>query len=553
MILLIDNYDSFTYNLAQYLQELGREVGVYRNDAIGLDAIRALRPEAIVISPGPGDPDQAGISLEVIRELGGKYPILGVCLGLQTIGQAYGGRIVRAKRLMHGKTSMIRHDGRTVFSGLDSPLEVGRYHSLVVDPASVPDCLEVSATSEEGEIMGLRHRSLRVEGVQFHPESVLTPSGRRILYNFLTGEESGMRVKEGIDAVISGRDLSQREAEEVMRLVMDGEATPAQISALLTGLRLKGESIDEIAGFARAMRRKVTKVKAPPGLVVDTCGTGGDKSGSFNVSTAAAFVAAGAGVRVAKHGNRSVSSKCGSADVLAAAGVNIMAPPPVVERALDENGIAFFFAPLFHPAMKHAIGPRREIGIRTVFNILGPLSNPVGAQAQVVGVYDADLTDRLAAVLGELGSRAAWVVHGLDGLDEITLTTKTKVSALRDGKVETFYLDPLEAGLEPCEPQELAGGTAAENASALREVLGGRKGPLRDVVLLNAAATLVVAGVARDLKEGVAKAAKSIDSGAALRKLDGLVRITSGGRAGKARRAAKPAAKKRPAARGKMK
>ena len=187
MILLIDNYDSFTYNLAQYLQELGREVTVYRNDALGLDTIRKLKPEAIVISPGPGDPDQAGISLEVIRELAGKIPIFGVCLGLQCIGQAFGGQIVRAKKVMHGKTSLVRHDGRTVFSGLESPLEVGRYHSLVIDPASVPDCLEVSATSEEGEIMAVRHRTLRVEGVQFHPESVLTPVGPQLARNFLEG------------------------------------------------------------------------------------------------------------------------------------------------------------------------------------------------------------------------------------------------------------------------------------------------------------------------------------------------------------------------------
>ncbi|MHB8835311.1 MAG: bifunctional anthranilate synthase component II/anthranilate phosphoribosyltransferase [Candidatus Methylomirabilia bacterium] len=541
MILLIDNYDSFTYNLAQYLQELGREVTVYRNDMLGLDAIRALKPEAIIISPGPGDPDQAGISLEVIRELAGKIPIFGVCLGVQCIGQAFGGKIVRAKKLMHGKTSMVRHDGRTVFSGLESPLEVGRYHSLVIDPATLPACLEVSATSEEGEIMAVRHKTLRVEGVQFHPESVLTPAGRRILYNFITGEESGMRVKEGIDQVISGKSLTQKEAEEMMRLIMDGEATPSQISAFLTGLRLKGETVDEITGFARAMRRKVTKIAAPKGMLVDTCGTGGDKSRSFNVSTAAAFVAAGAGVRVAKHGNRSVSSQCGSADVLAAAGVNIMAPVPLVEKALADNGIAFLFAPLFHPAMKHALGPRREIGIRTVFNILGPLSNPAGAQAQVIGVYDADLTETMARVLGELGSKAAWVVHGLDGLDEITLTAKTKVSALKDGRVETFYIDPVALGLVPCESKDLLGGTAAENAATLRAVLGGAKGPIRDVVLLNAAAVLVAAGVAKDLKEGLAKAAKSVDSQAALKKLDGLVRMTTG----KAKAPAKAKAKAR--------
>ena len=231
MILLIDNYDSFSYNLYQYLEELGTEVAVYRNDALGLDTIRSLNPKAIVISPGPGDPDQAGISLEVIRAFGGEIPILGVCLGMQCIGQAFGGRIVRAERLMHGKTSMIRHDGKTIFSGLESPLEVGRYHSLIVDPATVPDCLEVSATSDDGEIMALRHRELPIEGVQFHPESILTPHGKTMLYNFVSGRESGMKIKEGIDKVIGGRDLSSEEAEDMMRSVMSGLATPAQIAA----------------------------------------------------------------------------------------------------------------------------------------------------------------------------------------------------------------------------------------------------------------------------------------------------------------------------------
>jgi len=527
MILLIDNYDSFTYNLYQYLEELGREVAVYRNDALGLDAVKALKPDFIIISPGPGTPDQAGISLDVIREFGGTIPILGVCLGMQCIAQAFGGKIVRAEKLMHGKTSMIRHDGKTVFSGLESPLEVGRYHSLVVEPATVPDCFEVSATTDDGEIMALRHRELPVEGVQFHPESILTPQGRTMLHSFLTGRESGMKIKEGIDKVIGGKDLTQEEAEDMMRSIMSGMATPAQIAAFLTGLRLKGETVDEITGFARLMRRKVKKINPPEGMLVDTCGTGGDRSGSFNISTAAAFVAAGAGVKVAKHGNRSVSSKCGSADVLAAAGVNIMAPAAVVEKALHEIGIAFFFAPLFHPAMKHAIGPRREIGIRTVFNILGPLSNPVGAQAQVIGVYDPELTETMANVLGELGSKSAYVVHGLDGLDEITLTTKTKVSILKDGKVETVHLSPEDYGLALCEPEELNGGTAKENAAAMRDLLAGKKGPIRDVVLLNAAASLVVAGEAADMEEGLKHAAAAIDSGAALEKLDRLVEITN--------------------------
>jgi anthranilate synthase/phosphoribosyltransferase len=527
MILLIDNYDSFSYNLYQYLEELGREVSVYRNDALGLDTIRSLKPKAIVISPGPGKPDQAGISLDVIREFGGEIPILGVCLGMQCIGQAFGGKIVRADRLMHGKTSLIRHDGKTLFSGLESPMEVGRYHSLILDPDTVPDCLEVSATSDDGEIMALRHKELPIEGVQFHPESILTPQGKTMLNNFVSGRESGMKIKEGISTVVSGGNLTQEEAEDMMRSIMSGLATPAQIAAFLTGLRLKGETIDEITGFARLMRRKVRKITPPEGMLVDTCGTGGDSSGSFNISTAAAFTAAGAGVTVAKHGNRSVSSKCGSADVLAAAGVNIMAPPPVVERALQEIGIAFFFAPLFHPAMKHAIGPRREIGIRTVFNILGPLSNPVGAHAQVLGVYDADLTETMARVLGELGSTSAYVVHGLDGLDEITLTTKTRISSLKDGKVETFQLSPEDLGLELCEPEALQGGSARENAETMGALFSGQKGPIRDVVLLNAAATLVVAGKAAALEEGLGLAAESLDSGKALEKLEGLIRITN--------------------------
>jgi anthranilate synthase/phosphoribosyltransferase len=528
MILLIDNYDSFTYNLLQYLEELGRDVVVRRNDAIDADGVRAMAPEALVISPGPGDPDGAGVCLSLVREFAGKLPILGVCLGHQCIARAFGGRIVRAAAPQHGKTCAIVHDGRTLFSGLDSPMEVGRYHSLVVDPGSLPECLEVSARSPSGEIMGLRHRTMRIEGVQFHPESILTPGGRRLLHNFLSGEETGLRFKEGIDTVISGRNLNRKEAGEMMRGIMAGEATPSQISAFLTGLRLKGETPEEIAGMAAEMRRRVVRIEPPEGLLVDTCGTGGDRSGSFNISTAAAFVAAGAGARVAKHGNRAVSSTCGSADVLAAAGVEIMAAPAVVERALREVGIAFFFAPLFHPAMKHALTPRREIGIRTVFNILGPLSNPAGARAQVLGVYAAALTETMAEVLGLLGSGSAWVVHGLDGLDEITLTGRTKVSALRDGRVETFYLAPEDLGLEPCEPEDLRGGDAATNARLLREVLEGKGGALRDAVRLNAAAVLVVSELAADLAEGLTLASASIDSGKAMAKLDALVRITRG-------------------------
>ncbi len=528
MILLIDNYDSFTYNLVQAFRELGREVEVRRNDAVTVDDLTRLAPEALVISPGPGGPANAGVSLDLIRAAAGKVPVLGVCLGHQCLAHAFGGRIVRARNLRHGRTAQIRHDGRTIFSGLPNPITATRYHSLAVERESLPACFEVSATAEDGEIMALRHTSLRLEGVQFHPESIGTPQGKRLLHNFLTGEESMLPIREAIDRVIGGQDLSEAEAEDVMELIMDGEATPSQISALLTGLRLKGETVPEITGFARVMRRKVRPIARPAGMVVDTCGTGGDKSGTFNVSTAAALIAAGAGLMVAKHGNRAVSGRAGSADVLEALGVDLTVGPEVMSRALGEIGICFLFAPLFHPAMKHAMGPRREIGIRTVFNILGPLSNPVGADAQVLGVYDPFLTETMARVLQALGTRRALVVHGQDGLDEITLTAETRVSELVDDRVDTYLFQPEDAGLTRCRPQDLLGGDARENARIIRDILEGKPGPRRDIALLNAAAALLAGGLAPDMTEGVVLAAQAVDSGRAREKLDALISLTAG-------------------------
>ncbi|MCX7818269.1 MAG: anthranilate phosphoribosyltransferase [Kiritimatiellae bacterium] len=330
-------------------------------------------------------------------------------------------------------------------------------------------------------------------------------------------------IRELIGRLAAGGRLTREEARTVMREIMAGEATPAQIAAYLTALRIRGETAEVIAGSAEAMRECFTAIRAPHDRVVDTCGTGGDGAKTFNISTAAAFVAAGAGATVAKHGNRSVSSACGSADVLAALGVNLDLSPDRVERCLAETGIAFLFAPLLHPAMKHAIGPRREIGIRTVFNILGPLSNPAGARRGVLGVYDAQLVGLLAEAALELGAVHLFVVHGSDGLDEITLTGPTAVAEVRDGRVQRYELHPEEVGLRRCGRGELSGGDAAANAAMLREVLGGAGGPRRDVVCLNAAAAIVAAGLAADLREGVQRARAAIDSGAALAKLEALI------------------------------
>ncbi|MBN1994819.1 MAG: bifunctional anthranilate synthase component II/anthranilate phosphoribosyltransferase [Anaerolineae bacterium] len=545
MILVIDNYDSFTYNLVQYLGELGQEVEVRRNDAITPDGITALKPNQIVISPGPGTPDDAGISVELVKRFYRDIPILGVCLGHQAIGQAFGGKIGRAGQLMHGKVSPIEHDQTGLFHNLPSPFTATRYHSLIVREP-LPGCLAVIARNKEGgEVMALRHKEYPTIGVQFHPESILTEYGHELLRNFLEIEapklgqvnaiakmsEAGviMPIKTAINKVMSAESLSAAEAEAVMSQIMAGEATPAQIGGYLMALRLKGETVEEITGSARAMRHSSVKVTpaTPPEELVDTCGTGGDGSGTFNISTTAAFVVAGTGQKVAKHGNRAASSKCGSADVLVALGANLDLAPEQVAEAIDEVGIGFLFAVKHHPAMKHAIGPRRELGVRTIFNALGPLTNPAGALAQVIGVYDEALTELMAKVLGQLGSRGALVVHGHGGLDELTTTGPNKISRLQNGQVTTEMLDPLALGLIQADPAELLGGTAEENAEITRGILAGKKnGARREVVVLNAAAALLAAGQVASFAEGINRANESIDSSAALDVLNCFVEFT---------------------------
>ena len=328
-----------------------------------------------------------------------------------------------------------------------------------------------------------------------------------------------------IRKVAAGGSLSQTEAAEAFETIMSGVATDAQIGALLMAMRLRGETIEEIAGAARAMRARALPVNAPEGAI-DTCGTGGDAKGTHNISTAVAFVVAGAGVPVAKHGNRSISSRSGSADVLTALGVNIECGPETITRCLEECGLGFMFAPAHHPAMRHVAHVRKELGTRTIFNLLGPLANPASTKYQVVGVFAEEWVEPVANVLGLLGVERAWVVHGADGLDELTTTGVSHVAALDAGKIMTFKVSPKNAGLPEDKPEDLTGGDAAENAAHLRAVLQGNQGPLRNIVLLNAAAALLVAGKAKSLREGVALAAESIDSGKAKAVLDALVKLS---------------------------
>ncbi len=333
-------------------------------------------------------------------------------------------------------------------------------------------------------------------------------------------------MKEVLGRVAVGHSMSEAQAEEVFEVIMSGDATPAQIGGLLMALRVRGETVDEITGAARIMRSKALRVDAPAGAI-DTCGTGGDGSGTYNISTAAAFVVAGAGVPVAKHGNRALSSKSGSADVLAALGIKVDADMALVKESLWQNNIGFLMAPRHHNAMRHVAGPRVELGTRTIFNLLGPLANPAEAQFQVMGVFASQWAEPMANVLGRLGTKRAWVVHGSDGLDELTTTGPSLVAEWKDGKAHTFEVRPEDCGLARASAADLKGGDAATNAAALKALLAGAKGAYRDIVVLNAAAALVVAGRADDLKIGAAMAASSIDSGKALAALDRMVAITN--------------------------
>lgn len=347
-------------------------------------------------------------------------------------------------------------------------------------------------------------------------------------------------IKDAISKVVLRQDLLETEMIEVMNQIMGGEATPAQVGAFITALRMKGETIEEITGAARVMRDHATPIRVGKALdidreeinldretVLDTCGTGGSGTKSFNISTTVAFVVSACGAKVAKHGNRSISSACGSADVLEALGVNLNVTPEQVENCINQVGVGFLFAPALHGAMKHAIGPRREIGIRTIFNILGPLTNPAGADRQVLGVYDEKLVEVLAKVLVKLGCQRGFVVHGQDGMDEITLTGPTRIAEINEGKVALSTIEPEDFGLRRCLLTDLQGGDAEENAAIVKDVLAGAEGPKRDVVLLNAAYALIAAGIVESVDAGLQKSRNVIDEGLAKAKLEGLVNLTN--------------------------
>ncbi len=542
MILLIDNYDSFTYNLYQALGVMYPHIEVKRNDEVTIDEIEKMKPEAIIISPGPCYPAQAGISEEVIRTFSGRVPILGVCLGHQAIAESFGGKIVQAEKQLHGKQTDVKIDTASpLFAGLPASIPVARYHSLIVEKSSLPECLEIISEDADGQIMGLKHKQHATYGMQFHPESIMTDSGMTILANFLriAGIQPDMaaapaipdtkktELKPFIAKAVDGEHLTQEEARRAVDIIMSDRATNAQTAALLTAMRMNVENADEITGCAMGMREKMTTVPHEQ-EVLEIVGTGGDLANSFNISTTSGFVIAACGQAVAKHGNRSVSSKSGAADVLESLGVKIASTPEKASACIDETGISFLFAQSYHKAMKF-VGPvRAQIGIRTVFNILGPLANPANAEYMVVGVYEDRLLELVANVLKNLGVKRALVIRGSDGLDEFSISAHTNVFEIRNGEITSYEVTPESVGLKRATKAEIVGGTAAENAEITRGILGGKiTGAKRDIVLLNSGAALYTCGKAESIAEGVKLAAEAIDSGAAMEKLNAMIEFTN--------------------------
>ncbi|MDR0963055.1 MAG: anthranilate phosphoribosyltransferase [Clostridium sp.] len=570
MILLIDNYDSFVYNIYQIVGDLLQRAGlepdihVVRNDAISIDEIEALAPDQIILSPGPGKPQDAGICVELIKHFYTKIPILGICLGHQAIGYAFGATVTYAHTLHHGKTSSCYLDvGSPIFMGCEKRVLVGRYHSLCVTDEHFPSELRVIARAQAGEIMALQHVEYPVYGLQFHPESILTKEGERILSNFLfpkTAQEEVQpeAITQAIAKLTSGSDVGYDLAKATMSQIMSGNASEVKKSAYLSLLSLKGETIEEITASAEEMRNHCLRIH-PTGEVLEIVGTGGDRSNSFNISTTASLIIAACGVPVAKHGNRAASSRSGSADCLEALGVRLDLSPAQNEELLREIGICFFFAQHYHKAMKYVAPVRKELGIRTIFNVLGPLANPASASLQIMGVYDDSLLLPMAKVLANLGVRRGMVVYGQDRMDEISICAPTSVCEFYGSDAQAcqatafdsirtpsssvnnqsefeeengfcfrkYIINPTDFGMKLADAGALLGGTPLENAQITRSILQGERGPKRDAAVLNAACALYIAGKAASIADGVVIANEAIDQGYAMRLLEDFIRLSN--------------------------
>ena len=525
MILVIDNYDSFTFNVVQSLQNAtSEEIKVVRNDEMTVDQLAELKPSHLIVSPGPGNPVGAGVSLAAIKYFAGKIPILGICLGHQAIGEAFGAKIVQAKFIKHGIVEEIDLDGRGVFRTIGKSAKFTRYHSLVIDEATLSSDFEITARAKDGDIMGIRHKTLEIEGVQFHPESIASQGCQELFKGFLNYRRDNLPVAEYLRQLIDEKKpLTREQAAFFMENLTDGTMDEKVTASILTAMSSLGlPTAEEMAGCAGALMKKKTPFPGAAQGLAEIVGTGGDEKGSFNISSLSAIVAASCGQSVAKHGNRAVSSKSGAADFFENLGIKIMAEPEKTANLLKDTGFGFLMAPVYHSAMRFAAPVRKALGIKTIFNVLGPLLNPAGVEYEVLGVYSKDLMADYARAAKALGAKRVMVIHSRDGFDEISPCEPTDVFQINeDGKEYRYVIEPAKFGISNADIDELEGGSGADNAALAMEVLNGSgRATIKAAVGLNAGAVLYLSGKAKTLKEGYDMAVSAINSGAALRKLE---------------------------------
>lgn len=538
MFLMIDNFDSFTFNLVQAFQQLGADPVVIRNDRHELlDLAGSGDLTRVCVSPGPGRPEGAGLCLKFLELLPKDVPVLGVCLGHQVLGAFAGAPVEVAGRIMHGKVSMVHHEGTGLFTGLPDPFKACRYHSLLVRAHMAPHLLEVTARTDRDEVMAMRYKDRPWYGVQFHPESVFTPNGPDLLDNFLkiqkekTGpariikpvEEKKMHtgISETLENLASGMDLSPEAADASFADLFSGGLAPSQAGAFLMGLRAKGETATELASAVKAALREARLVSGLTNKRIDTCGTGGDNKSCFNCSTAVALYLAGMGYDVVKHGNRAVSSSCGSADAVEALGLPLQVEPDDAPGYLKKHRFVFLFAPAYHPAFAKVAPIRKELGIRTLFNLMGPLLNPARPTHQLLGVAKGELLELIAEALRLTGVQRAAVIHGGGGYDELTAMGPSRVAWVTPDTVKIEELDPYALGFSPCKPEQLTVSGKDQAIDVIRELLAGKgPEPMREMIVLNLAVALHLLEDDMDLPMAVAKAREAVGQGLGMRIFD---------------------------------
>lgn len=530
-ILFIDNVDSFTYNLVDQLRNSKHCVTVYRNtipaDVI-IEKLSQMQNPILMLSPGPGTPSEAGCMPELLKRLKGKLPIIGICLGHQAIVESYGGSIVPAGDILHGKASLIEHDEQAMFKGLPNPLPVARYHSLKGE--NIPNTLTINALCNN-IVMAVRNDHDRVYGFQFHPESILTIQGVKLLEQTIEWalnppqpesqskpeaiiDKQEYNIQPIINKLYLGQTLTQNESKILFNLIIQGKIEPTVLATAVISMKVRGEKPDEIAGAAQALLENADSFDIPDYDFTDIVGTGGDGTNSINISTASAFVAAALGYKVAKHGNRGVSSKSGSSDVLSALGIKLNMPAEASRKALDELGVCFLFAQQYHSGFRHAAPVRQQLKTRTIFNVLGPLINPSRPKRILLGVYHPDLIKPIAETLKMLGYTHAYVVHG-SGMDEVAIHGETQVAEVRNGEIRYFTLTPQDFGLKQYTLKDIEGGTPEMNRDMLIAILQGHGKPAHEAAIAANVAMLMSLFGQSDLKQNAQQAIDMMHSGKA--------------------------------------